>query len=327
MNNRIGNQANLTTWAIIAIIGLLALNGYQWYSNSKIKKENNQNKAYTLELSKAQAELEKDYLSALENLEELKGDNKDLNDLIDSQKKELASQKEKINELIWTKRELNKAKEEIKNLNSMASGYVTQINKLKEENLMLAESNRSLTDEKEMLSSNFEMQLKLNKELEEVAQTLEGEKKRLATSNESLSGKVDIANAIKINWMHVEGYEYKKNGELKRNSKAKDIEVLRTCIKTETNLVTDPGPKDFYVRLITDNGETIAKESDGSGILWNKLDDTQIRYTYSGKVDYRNQDTEACLDWVVSDPLPKGPYDIEIYNNGFLVGKGNFRLK
>ncbi len=327
MSNKNGNQTNVTTWAIIALIALLGLNGYQWYSNSKLKKENSKNKEYTMELSKAQAELEKDYLAALENLEELKGDNKDMNDLIESQKKELASQKEKINELIWTKRELSKAKEELKNLNSMAAKYVAELTKLKEENEMLAESNKSLTEEKTMLATSYTMQLELNKELEEVAQSLEGEKVRLASTNEELITKVDIANAIKINWMNVEGYELNKKGELKKKSKAKDIEVLRTCIKTETNMVTDPGPKDFYVRLISSAGETIARESEGSGILWNKLNDTQIRYTYSGIVEYHNEDTEACLDWVVSDQLQKGPYDIEIYNNGFLVGKGNFQLK
>ena len=327
MLNKNGNQTNITTWAIIALIALLALNGYQWYSNSKLKKENTTNKEYTMELSKAQAELEKDYLSALENLEELKGDNKDMNDLIESQKKELTSQKEKINELIWTKRELSKAKEELKNLNSMATKYVAELTKLKEENEMLAESNKSLTEEKTMLTTSYTMQLELNKELEEVAQSLEGEKVRLASTNKELISKVDIANAIKINWMHVEGYEFNKNGDLKKKSKAKDIEVLRTCIKTETNMVTNAGPKDFYVRLITSTGETIAREAEGSGILWNKLDDTQIRYTYSGIVEYHNEDTEACLDWVVSDQLEKGPYDIEIYNNGFLVGKGAFQLK
>ena len=44
------------------------------------------------------------------------GDNKELNQLIDSQKLSLQEQKEKINNLIWSKRELGKARKEMKAL-------------------------------------------------------------------------------------------------------------------------------------------------------------------------------------------------------------------
>jgi hypothetical protein len=92
-------------------------------------------------------------------------------------------------------------------------------------------------------------------------------------------------------------------------------------------MVTPSGTKEFFVRLINPVGETVAIESNGGGVLINKLDESQVRYTYSGTMEYNNEDTEGCLDWTLSDRLPKGEYDIEIYNNGFLVGTGNFKLK
>ena len=320
-------NSKITAWSIVAIIGLLLLNGYQWFNNSQIKGQLQKQQTEMIELESIQAELEQEYQTALESIEELRGDNKELNDLIDSQKRELTAQKEKINGLIWTKRELAKAKEEIKNLSVQATNYIAEITELKEENQFLASNNQKLTQEKEILVASFQKEQELTAELEEARKVLASEKERLATSNETLSTKVDMANAIKINYLEVQGFEIKDNGDLKKKSKAKDIELFRTCLRTESNYVTPAGEKEFFVRLINPMGETVAIESNGGGILINKLDESQVRYSYSGTFNYNNEDTEACIDWTLSDKLPKGEYDIEIYNNGFLVGQGNFKLK
>ena len=240
------NNSKITAWSIVAIVGLLLLNGYQWFNNNQIKSQLQKHQTEMIELERIQAELEQEYQTALESLEELRSNNKELNDLIDSQKRELTAQKEKINGLIWTKRELTKAKEEINNLTNQANTFVAEINKLKEENKFLADSNEKLTEEKQQLAASFKKEQELTAELEEARKVLAAEKERLAVSNESLSTKVDMANAIKINYMEVQGFEVKDDGKLKKKSKAKDIEMLRTCIKTETNMVTPAGSKEFF---------------------------------------------------------------------------------
>ena len=103
--------------------------------------------------------------------------------------------------------------------------------------------------------------------------------------------------------------------------------MLRVCFLTETNMVTQPGNKKFYIRIINPTGETVAVEDAGSGVLTNKLDNSQVRYTTSGDVNYKNEDTNACIDWTLPEKLVKGDYKIEMYNNGFQVGKGQFKLK
>ena len=127
--------------------------------------------------------------------------------------------------------------------------------------------------------------------------------------------------------MEVKGYEIKDDGKLKEKSKAKDVEMLRVCFLTETNMVTGSGQKKFFIRIINPQGETIAIEDSGSGVLTNKLDNSQVRYTTSGEITYKNEDTNACIDWTLSEKLMKGDYKIEMFNNGFLVGKGQFKLK
>jgi hypothetical protein len=314
------SKQNFTAIAIAIIIALLGLNGYQWYVNSQLSSNNQTQKTEMMEMQKIQEELDQDYQTALSSLEEMRGDNAQLNALIDNQKNELKAQKDKINNLIWTKKELDKAKSEIKTLNSNVAKYLADIEQLKTENKILTDNNQELT-------LRVEEEIKAKEEIIQSRNTLSEEKENLAKTNSALGSKVDMANAIKINFMEVKGYEIKDGGKLKEKSKAKDIEMLRICFLTETNMVTSSGQKKFYIRIINPQGETIAIEDQGSGVLTNKLDNSQVRYTTSGEISYKNEDTNACIDWTLSEKLLKGDYKIEMYNNGFQVGKGVFKLK
>lgn len=313
-------KQNFQAIAVTIIIALLGLNGYQWYVNDKLTSNLQVQKSETLELQKIQEELDQDYQAALESLEEMRGANEQLNALIDQQKEDLRVQKEKINNLIWTKKELDKAKEEIQSLNTNVAKYLSDLQKLKEENKELTSQNQQLT-----LRVEEEISAKENIILEknELAQ----EKEELSKTNALLGSKVDMANAVKINFLEVKGYEIKKNGKIKERTKAKDVQMLRICFLTETNMVTASGTKKFYIRVISPQGETIFLEDNGSGVITNKADNTQVRYTTSGDIDYKNEDTNACMDWSVPLQLVKGKYNVEMFNNGFLVGKNTFTLK
>ncbi len=321
------SKNNLSAMAIIAMIALIGLNGYQWFSNSQLKTQNIRQETELVELEQVQAELEQDYTAALEGLEDMRSDNNELNSLIESQKVELKSQKDKINNLIWTKRELNKAKEEIANMNSQAAQYVAELAQLRDDNAMLMASNTQLKQQNSSLNTQYLNEQTAKNEIEAARAVLAVEKERLAKKNEVLDTKVDMANAIKINFMKVQGYQLKDNGKKKKKSRAKNINLVEVCFTTETNLVTPSGPKEFQIRLIDPLGETVAREDMGSGVLTNKLDNTQVRYTSTGVIEYNNEDTEGCVKWRVNDRLPKGMYDVEIYNNGFKVGNGNYKMK
>jgi chromosome segregation ATPase len=318
--NSTQSKQNLTAILIGIIILLLALVGYLWFNNTKLVKSNEGQKTEMMELQKVQAELDQDYQAALESLEEMRGSNAQLNSLIDSQKAELKAQKEKINGLIWSKKELDKARAEIKTLNANVAKYLADIQQLKQENKILTESNSQL-------SMRVEEEIKAKEEVIQAKNNITTEKENLTKTNAALSSKVDMANAIKINFMEVKGYEIKDDGKLKEKSKGKDIEMLRVCFVTETNMVTGAGQKKFYIRIINPLGETMTVEDQGGGVLTNKLDNSQVRFTTSGEINYKNEDTNACIDWTVAQKLEKGEYKIEMYNNGFLVGKGQFKLK
>jgi len=311
---------NLLSYALIGIILLLGLNGYQLYINSQLKQDTANQKTELIELEKIKTELDQDYRAAIEGLDELRGDNEELNQLIDSQKLSLQGQKEKINNLIWSKRELGKARKEMKALKDQAQQYIKELTKLRDDNQFLTSSNTQLKEEKEALNQ-------LYAEIAQAREILIVEKEEIIKEKAILSGKVDIAEAIKINYMEVQGYQVKDDGKTKKKNKAKNINMLRTCFLTETNVVAKGGEQEFYIRIIDPVGETITDSNDGVGVLTNKLDSTQVMYTTSGSIDYQNEDTRGCISLSLSEKLTKGIYDVEIYNNGFMVGKGDFKLK
>lgn len=318
---------NLSIFSIVAFLLLIGAVGYLLMSNSSLKSELNDKKQAFLELEKVHTELDQNYEAALQDLEDLRGDNQALNELIDSQKEELAKQKKRISGLIWSERELGKARTEMANLTKMADQYVLEINQLKESNEYLASENSSLNSQNKTLSEQALINRKRINNLDSVRTILAGQTEELAKSNGELSVKVDMAESIKINWLEVKGYDVRDDGSVKEKSRAKKIEMLRTCFKTETNLVTPAGEKEFFIRYTSPSGEVLYVEELGSGSITNKLTGDTERYTASGTATYNNEDMEACLDWRPNFKLIKGNYKIEIFENGFNVGNGSFKLK
>lgn len=324
---RMTSSKSKTGLLLFVAIALLGFNIYQWMSSNKLKATIENNKTELVSLEKIQAELDKDYQDALASIEALRDDNQKMNDAIESQKIELKSQKDKINDLIWSKRELGRAKEEMKSLNILAAKYVEELKVLKSENERLASNNVKLTKEKEVLTFSLEEEKKATTELSQAKVALVSKNEVLSEEKQQLDSKVEMASVIKINWLEVKGFQTQDDGKLKKKRKAKDVNVLRICYKTEANYIAKAGEEEFYVRYISPLGETLAVEDLGSGILFDKFTGKEVRYSTSGNLDYNNEDAEGCIDWQFNFKINKGVYDVELYNKGYLCGKGNFKLK
>lgn len=310
----------------IIIALLLLLSGYLWYENMQLKTANQEKNVEFAELQKVQEELDADYQQALESIEGLRTDNQELNALIDNQKEELKAQKSKINNLIWTKRELDGAREEIAKFESLTAGYLAQISDLTAKNEMLQGENSKLIKDVLVLNSNLTAEKEINADLTEARAVLVGEKDKLETFNKKLSDKVEVGSAIKINFISFEGGSINDDGSWKSRKLKKRMDIMRTCFRTETNVVTPAGEETFYVRLINTKGETVMDDNLDSGQITDKMTGEEVRYTMSGTLMYNNEDTQACMDWNPDGVIEKGTYGVEIYNKGYKVGSGTFEI-
>ncbi len=317
----------MSIFGIVLILALLGLNAYQWMNGSKLKSELSSQKTQFLDLEKVNTELDLNYQAKLEELEGLRGDNAELNTRIDAQKLELTKQKKRISGLIWTEKELGKARKELQEMNTLADQYIAEISTLKAQNSELTSHNLKLTEANTILTDDLNVNKKRVATLDSVKNVLVSNTEELSSKNETLSGKVNIAEAIKINYIDVKGYDVKDDGSVSEKSRAKKVEMLRTCFTTETNLITDAGEKEFFIRYTNPVGEVLYLEDAGSGSITKQFNGETVRYTISGTANYDNEDMTACMDWTPNFKLTKGVYKVDIFNHGFHVGKGEFKLK
>ncbi len=321
------SRSNLITIAIAAIIALLGFSGYLLYQNNNLQKLSETQSFEIDETEKLKAELEKQYYESLSELEEMRGSNDELNALIEKQKEELKDKKRQISGLLGTKNALSQARTEMEAMRVQLSGYIGEINTLKQQNAELTEKTVQLQANNENLKSNLDSKINENQQLEEVRATLVNEKEALTSKSAALGKKVAIGSVVKVSDVRVTGWKIKDSGKAVKKKYAKNIERLELCFDLLDNAVVEPGQEDFKIRIITPQGETLAIEELGSGILKEKISQQEVRYTTSATVDYQNAAGNFCTKWEPNTRFNKGLHGVEIYNKGYLAGRGSFTLK
>lgn len=313
-------STSVIAFFIIALIILLAVAGYLFYDRTQLNAKLTSLEQEMIQAERVQTELQIEYEEAIASLDDMRNNNKELEALIDQQKEELKSQKNRINNLIWKENKLKEAQEEIRHIKEMAEQYIADINNLKAQNEALASANVQLTEERDMLSTEVI-------KVKETAEELMSQNEELETVKEELSKKVDLASVIKAGSVEVTGYKQKSNGEFASRNAARNIDKLEVCFITERNLVAEKGEEVFYVRIIDPIGETLAIESMGSGVFVNEGTGQATRFTTSGTMQYDNSAMRGCVGWLPGTGFQKGNYKIEIYNKGYLSASHDFTLK
>jgi uncharacterized protein (DUF3084 family) len=321
------SKSNLVAIAAVVILFLIGVSGYLFYSNQNLKQKTEQLAKSINEKEQIYDELNDTYNEAVAELDEMKGNNEELNALIEKQKDELKAKRNQISSLLRSKNDLKKARAEMGTMREQLDQYITQVNQLKAENEQLLSDNQNLGNENKSLKADLTAKSAQANQLESARAQLVSEKEELNNKNAALGRKVDIASVIKVAEVQVTGWKIRKNGKQVKKKYAKNVDRLELCFNTTENLVTNGGEETFQIRIINPLGETLAVEELGSGVLTDQASQEQIRYTKSESTDYQNEAGQVCMDWKPNMPFDKGNYDVEIYNKGYLAGKGKFRLK
>lgn len=320
------NSKSIALFSILALI-LLSAGGYLFYQNAQLRQDIMEKDLEFSELQEIHTELDSQYLDAQNQLESLKGDNAELNRIIDKQLQEIREHKNQISALIRDNKNYGEAREELSELRATVEQYVEQIRELEQENRSLADENLALKDETEVLTSSVAQAREENMVLQASSEQLAMEKEQLTETNINLSKKVDEATTIMVDKIDIRGFATKETGKDVRRRRARNVEKLNICFDTEVNQFASEGEEVFYIRIINPKGETIAVESAGSGTTNLTENDTPITYSTKLTIDYKHSEAEACLEWDPDVPFPEGLYAVEIYNKGFVAGHTTFKLR
>ena len=317
------SQQKLLALATVAIIALLGLSAFLIYTKVNQDKLIKKQSVELIDEARVKAELEKEYYQALSDLEEMRGNNSELNAMIETQKAELKKQKDKIDGLIKSQKDLEKAREEIAKLKT----YVTEVEELRKKNAALQESNAQLAGQRDELVLAVQQEKVTNEELTTTKNSLSTERDQLAQDKEALAKKVDIASSIKVENIVPKGYIVKNSGKESDSKAAKKIDGIKVCFDTTPNVIVSTGQETFYMRLINPLGEVMAIQDLGSGNMKLSTTGESLQYTASVEVDYKPEPVNACFNWQPGITFESGSYTIEIYNKGFMSGKATFSLK
>jgi Tfp pilus assembly protein PilO len=309
-----------TSILLLAGVLLLTIIGWLAYQNVHTTRTLKQQVANLEESEKLREELQRKYNDAIAELESLKGENEQVNALIEKQIAELDVQKKQIDQLLRDKGQLNAARKEIGNLKKLVSGYLADIDQLKEEQEQLQAENALLAANNDSLNNAL-------KEKDALNQALSTEKEQLETEREALRASVQIGSVIKVKDINVTGFKKSKSGKSSEKSTAKRINQLKVCFTTIANELAKPGVEQFFIRIVSPRGETLAIDDLGSSAIVNKKTGEKVLYTQVKEYDYANDEAQLCFFWAPSLTFQSGKYAVEIYNKGFLAGTGSFELK
>ena len=194
------------------------------------------------------------------------------------------------------------------------------IRKLKEENGVLVARTQTLETEKEQVVSE---NTNLKTEKEELSTTLTKTVDDFTARNNDLKRQVTLASAMKAVNVQVAALSSKGKERDGGAYKASRIDQLKVSFIMPTNPIAAQNNKDIYVRVLDANGAVL--ENGNGGIV--QADGKEIGYSFKQSIPFENNDQRVDIVSGKGTNYSKGKYDVELYSEGFKIGKGAFEVK
>ena len=213
---------------------------------------------------------------------------------------------------------LKQYESKIKNYETALTEKDTEIAKLREENSELTTQNQTLGSENTNLKTE-------NTGLKTDKQALSDSVYSTTVKNRELTEKVTLAAALKamnvnVNAINSRGKE-RDGGEYK----AKRVDKVRISFKLAENPLTKKEDKVIYLRLLDPKGNVISDNATGSGTF--TFGGNETVYTSKQTVMYENSGQNVDFVYSRGSSYEKGKYTVELYSEGFSIGRGTFDVR
>lgn len=197
---------------------------------------------------------------------------------------------------------------------------------------LIAQAKKDMAEAKKM-KSNFETEMaatraelefarKKNAELNDSLGITKTDAEKLKKDKGQLAKKIKESSALKADNIAAMPLKTGKKGD-KPTTKAKSTSKVKICFKFQQNLITDPGLKTVYLRVLGPDRSVISSNTNNTF----NFDGDNLPYSEKKEVQYDNKDTDVCMNFKKPTAFAKGSYTMEIYEGGVMVGKSTFMLK
>lgn len=215
---------------------------------------------------------------------------------------------------------IQKYESKIKDYETFLASKDDDIRKLKEENGVLVTKNQTLETEKQQVIVE---NASLKTEKEALSTTLTQTVDDFTAKNNDLKRQVTLASAMKAINVQVTALSSKGKERDGGEYKARRIDQLKVSFIMPSNPVAAQNNKDIYVRVLDANGAVV--ENGNGGIV--QVDGKEIGYSFKQSVPFENNDQRVDLVSGKGASYTKGKYSVELYSEGFKIGKGAFEVK
>lgn len=284
---------------VVAILALLATNVYFY-----VKYKSTDDKVYELTEEKVSMEAEIDRIEA--ELDRMSNNNVELSAALqlaqDSVRSTISTLRSELAQSSLTREQLGKAQQEINQLKQQVSGYIQEVQLLRNHNAQLINERDQLQEEVESSSDR-------------VAE--------LEAQQTDLVDMVKVASAIKVSNISINGVRQRSSNRESIETRARRVDKFRIDFTIADNPLAEIGNHQIYVRVIDPSGNL--RTTDDYGLF--EVDGKQMQYTYKTTIDFANDGAAYTIDWADTRGFQKGTYTIVLYADNAVMGRNSLVLR
>lgn len=286
---------------IIGVLALLLLasiagNAFQFFNIKEIVQEKEVTKLVVDSLTIREQRLEMEYNNSIAQLEQFKGENEEMDSLLQEAYAKIEDQKKKISRLINENQDYQILQQRFAELKETTAFYLQEIARLQEENRVLK-------------GQVTELSVKVD---------------QTETENKDLKGKVDVASKLKVGGMTIKGLSVTNGGKEKETDKAKKTERLSISYTIDDNPLAQTGQHTIYFRILNPDGFVLADAGQSVKKFKSEKGD-DIPYSRSVTVNFDGSKLSKVITWD-QDAFNAGTYKIEVYIDGYFAGSDKLSL-
>lgn len=306
------NRGNRKLLIVGFIVILTSINGILLYMNYQ-KKEKNEEQAEIIKVKDVELENQIKVYEALKadferQSQELQAMGLE-NDSLESQIAAITSDLEKLRGFrnsSYSLADQRKFRERAQVFEKQLIEKDREIAKLKEDNEVLFTENTSLKTTQNQLSDSLTTMKSTNQDL---------------TEKVKLASRLEARN-VSVNIINQRGKEKDDNDNEYR---AKTVDKIKISFNLGQNDVAAKEPKTIYMRLIEPDGAALYNLATGSGTF--QIDGEDMYYTAKRDIVFDNTQQQVSYVYDKNAAYKKGQHTIELYADGFLIGRTTFVLK
>ena len=286
------------TLIIIIILETLII-GWLLYDKFQQKKENKEINHELVQVKSDKAVIEEELTSMSKQYDNLKTNNKELNEKLEEQKQKIAETLQKLRYVKGADRmKIKQLQDETETLKTIMKDFVKQIDALNTENKKLHKENTKITE------NYYNM----------VAQT-----ETLTYVKDSLSAQILIAKELKAKDITILPLNQRDNS----TSRARKFKKVKICFTIDDNVLARKGSRFAYIRVAAPDGIILMNKESGMFSFHGR----EIAFSAKRELTYNGKKTAACTFYTTDNELVPGKYDVDIFMDGSQIGESSFTLK